>query len=58
MSEPGKIENAVRQDLRQVETGSADAAQKVQADRTAHPEAVDAVEQEMSEAPPGRGLSR
>jgi hypothetical protein len=45
-------------DLEKAETGNSAAARRVVQDRAADPAAVEAAEQELSEAPGRRGLSR
>jgi hypothetical protein len=48
----------VKRNLEKTEAGDTEAARKVEDTRQSNPEPVDAAEQELSEAPGGRGLSR
>jgi hypothetical protein len=48
----------IKRDLEKTEAGDAAAAHKVEDTRQSNPEKVDAAEQELSEGPDGRGLSR
>jgi len=53
-----KAEQAARAALAKAEAGGAKAADALERERGRTPEAVEAVEQEASEAPAGRGLAR
>ena len=56
--QPDAVEDAARSDLAKTESGSVEAADKLEREREKNPVGVEAVEQEESEAPQGRGLSR